>query len=94
MQCLHTAVQHFRTAGERADFNDRNARGFDRPRRAAGGNNFNAELVKFAHELDQPRLIGNTDERSPDLTHTVAQPTGRRAEIQWNFNCDASGTSF
>ena len=94
MQRLHPAIHHFWETGELADFHHRHARLFDRACRPACGNNFDAELVKFAHELDQPRLIGNTDERSPDLTHTVAQPTGRRAEIQWNFNCDASGTSF
>ena len=82
VQRFHAAVQHFREAGKLADFDDRDARRLDRARRAAGGNNLDAELMELADELDQPCLIGNTDERAPNFTHAGAQPTGETNRIQ------------
>ena len=42
-----------------------------------------AGLVEFTDKLDQPRLVGNTDQRSPDLTHARAETSRGNASVQF-----------
>ena len=67
MQRLHAAVHHLRHAGDAADVGHGEAGLDERLRRAAGGEDLDAALGKRAREVDDAGLVGDGDQRAPDL---------------------------
>ena len=57
MQGLDSAIQHFWEAGKFTDFDDRQARVLECAGSAAGGDDFDAELMEFTDEFHQPCLV-------------------------------------
>ena len=69
VQRLHAPVEHFGKAGDLGDVPHRHAALANQPRRAAGGDEFRAQLHQRARELHNPGLVGDADECPPNLSH-------------------------
>ncbi|CWP79485.1 Uncharacterised protein [Neisseria meningitidis] len=69
MQRFHAAVEHFGEAGIVGDFNHGNARIGKQFRRAAGGEDFDTELVQSLGKFDRACLVGQADQGTFDDGH-------------------------
>jgi hypothetical protein len=67
VQRLDAPVEHFREAGVRRHFGDRDAFLHEQAGRTARGEDLHAERGEPARELDHARLVGDADERPRDL---------------------------
>ena len=69
MQRLDAPIQHFREPGQLGNIFHCNAGIAQQLSRAARRNQFDAELGKFAGEINQSRFIGNAKNGALDLRH-------------------------
>jgi hypothetical protein len=67
VQRLQAAVEHLRVAGVVGDLGDFDSVRSEELRRAAGGEDGDTGRHEPARELDETRLVGDADERLPDL---------------------------
>src|SRR5262249_9943787 len=74
VQGLDPAVQHLRVAGGIGDLGDRYAVRGEQLRRTAAGEDRYAEGRERPREIDDPRLVGDADQRLPDAdVHRLAR---------------------
>ena len=64
---LHPSVEDLGEAGVVLDRPGLDALLLELARRAAGGDDLDVELGQAAGEVDQPALVGNAQQRAPDL---------------------------
>lgn len=69
MQGFHAAVEHFGETGIVGDFNHGNARTGKQLRRAAGGEDFDTELVQVLGKFNRACLVGQADQGAFDDGH-------------------------
>ena len=69
MQGFHAAVEHFGKTGIVGNFDNGNARIGKQFRRAAGGEDFDTELVQGLGKFDRTCLVGQADQGAFDDGH-------------------------
>ena len=69
MQRLDAPIQHFRKPGQLGNVFHRDARFAQQLSRAAGRDEFDAELGKFAGKINQSRFVGNAKNGALDSRH-------------------------